>query len=203
MEKDRPNTSFRHRQAFEFICPPDRAPEARFLLEQIEGLRLVPPNPNAQIVTRIHVTAGAIHGFRIQGVVNNVNLFDDVLTTLSQSEISGYSRAEQIIKVQVPRSEEEHLKQKSHETYVDQYNGKLMISHKWNKNISDDEEDFEERTVFVFPSENVSFWLEKLKSENLFQLKRLKQEIELRVEEGIGDENQMRELLDMIEKIVK
>lgn len=86
------------RQRFSFICPPDRTTEARLLLNDIKGIRLVPPNPNAGPKTRIHLIAGETAGIEIKGVCKTYELLDRIVNTLADANIAGYSRATQILR---------------------------------------------------------------------------------------------------------
>lgn len=97
MREIQPNTSFRTHKRFEFICPEHRTAEARAILQPIEGVRLVKSNPEANVETRIHLQAGVTYGIKIRGVAKNEETFGNVLESLSQSEIAGYSRRTQLI----------------------------------------------------------------------------------------------------------
>lgn len=202
METYQPQTSFKERQAFKFVCPPERSLEARILLGQIDGLRLVPPDPEAQVVVSTHLVAGTVEGLVIQGVVPSVSLTKDVLDVLSKNRIAGFSRSTQLFHLNRDRSHEAFQASKENETFVESKDGRLFVSHEWKKTIYEDgTEGYELGSFFPFPSEVAESLLTDLKKNHRLQFKMLKKNIEKRVIEGIGDEGQMQELLKLIEEL--
>lgn len=122
-----------NRQRFEFFCPFGQEIEARVLLADIQGVRLVPQNKR-QAVSQTIITANAQksrEGVFIRGVAATKETYLQTVHKLADAKIAGYSR-ETKVSFEESSLEQKRLRNES-TTSIQFENGGLTIEHRWEK----------------------------------------------------------------------